>query len=319
MKAICVHQFGDPDVLKLKDVADPRPLPRQVVVRVKAIGVNPVETYVRAGNYGPRQFPYTPGSDAAGVIEAVGHDVTEFKAGDRVYTDSMAGGAYAQLLCCDARRVHRLPARATFAQGAAMGVPYGTAHYALFHRGRARAGESVLIHGASGGVGTAAIQLARSAGLTVIGTGGTDKGRQLVRKQGAHHVFDHTSADYFEKILELTGGKGVPLIIEMLANVNLGKDLTILSKLGRVVVVGSRGKVEIDPRNTMGRDADILGMSLLNATDDQLAAMHAGLVAGLEDGTLIPVIGREFPLAQADRAHEQIMQAGAYGKIVLVP
>jgi NADPH2:quinone reductase len=109
------------------------------------------------------------------------------------------------------------------------------------------------------------------------------------------------------------------VILEMLANVNLGKDLEILAKRGRVVVIGSRGKVEIDPRATMSRDSSILGMSLMNATEEERASIHTALVAGLNNGTLKPIVGREMPLAEAARAHEAIMQPGAFGKIVLIP
>jgi len=319
MKAIRVHAFGGPEVLKLEDVTDPRPGPGQVVVTVKAAGVNPVETYIRSGRYGPRQFPYTPGSDAGGVVEAVGDGVSRFKTGDRVYLSGSLSGTYAQKALCTETQVHPLPPHVTYAQGAAMGIPYATAYRALFHRAQARAGETVLVHGASGGVGTAAVQMARAAGLTVLGTGGTDRGRALVTEQGAHHVLDHRAGDYTGRILELTGGRGVDVVIEMLANVNLDKSLNLLAKHGRLVVVGSRGRIEIDPRDTMRRDADIRGMTLFNSSEEDLRQIHAALVAGLENRTLRPIVGKELPLAEAARAHEAVMESGAYGKIALVP
>lgn len=319
MKAIRIHQFGEPEVLKLEDVPDPEPAAGQVVVRVHAAGVNPVETYVRSGKYGPKDFPYTPGTDSGGVVEAVGAGVTRFKPGDRVYTGGSISGTYAEKTLCLEWQVHPLPKSVSFAQGAAMGVPYATAYRALLIRGKALPGETVLVHGASGGVGTAAVQLARAAGLEIFGTAGTEAGRKLVIEQGAHHVLDHHDPDYPKKIMDLTGGAGVNLILEMLANVNLGKDLTILSKFGRVVVIGSRGPVEINPRETMGRDADIRGMILWAGGEQELRSIHAALVAGLENGTLRPIIGKELPLAQASRAHEEVMKSGAHGKIVLVP
>jgi NADPH2:quinone reductase len=319
MKAIRVHVTGGPEVLKLEDVPDPSPGPGQVLVKVHAVGVNPVETYIRSGKYGWKDFPYTPGADAAGVVEAAGTGVTKVKPGDRVYTAGSATGTYAQKTVAPEARVFPLPANVSFSQGAALGVPYATAHRAIFHRGRAQPGETVLIHGASGGVGTAATQLARAFGLTVIGTGGTDEGRRLVREQGAHHVLDHKAPDYLDQLMKLTGGKGVDLILEMLANVNLDKDLSVLAKNGRVVVVGNRGRIEIDPRQTMARDADIRGMTLMNATDEDLRGIHAHLIAGLENGTLRPIIGKEMPLADAAGAHERVLEPGAYGKIVLVP
>lgn len=318
MKAIRVHEFGGPEVLRLEDVAEPQAGARQVVVRVAAAGVNPVEAYIRSGLYARTpELPYTPGTDGAGVVTAVGAEVKRVRVGERVYLAGALSGTYAEQALCLETQVHPLPAALSFAQGAAVGVPYATAYRALFDRAQAQPGETVLIHGASGGVGVAAVQLARAAGLTVFGTGGTDEGRRLVAEQGAQHVLDHRSDDYLQQLMSLTGGRGVDVIIEMLANVNLNRDLSVLAARGRVVVVGSRGAVEIDPRQTMGRDASIHGMSLNNATELDLVRIHAALVAGLANGTLRPVVGRELPLADAARAHEQVMEPGAYGKLVL--
>ena len=319
MKAIRVHQFGGPEVLKLEDVPDPRPGAGQVVVRARAIGVNPVETYIRAGKYGPRPFPFTPGTDAAGVVEAVGEGVGRFRVGQRVYTSGSLTGAYAELSLCAEAQVHPLPERIDFAQGAALGVPYATAYYALYLRGGARAGEVVFVHGASGGVGIAAVQLARAAGLTVIGTAGTDKGRQLVAEQGAHHVLDHSSPDHLQQLMALTGQAGANLVLEMAAHHNLGKVLAMVAREGRVVVVGSRGEVQINPRDMMGRTASILGMTLMNATPAELKGIHAAIGAGLENGTLRPIINCQMPLVDAPRAHEVVLESGSYGKIVLTP
>ena len=319
MKAIRVHQFGEPDVLKLEEVPDPTPGPGQVVVRTKAVGVNPVETYIRAGRYGPKQFPYTPGNDGAGIIELVGPGVKQWNKGDRVYVAASISGTYAELALCDAKKVHRLPQNASFEEGAALGVPATTAWRGLFQRGGGQRGETLLIHGASGGVGTMAVQLARDAGLTIIGTAGSEKGRDLVRELGAQHVLDHHLPDYLQEVMKLTQGKGVNLILEMLANVNLGKDLTVLAKFGRVVVIGSRAKVEIDPRDTMSRDADIRGMTIMNLSDQDYEAIQTGIVAAVEQGKLKPIIDMKLPLAEAARAHQLVMEGESHGKIVLIP
>lgn len=320
MRAIRVYQFGAPDVMRLEDVPDPKPGPGQVVVRIHAAGVNPVDTYIRSGSYAAKPaLPYTPGSDAAGVVESTGQGVVRVKARDRVYVAGALSGAYAELALCQSAQVHPLPPSVSYAQGAAVNVPYATAYRALFFRARARAGETVLVHGASGGVGVASVQIARAAGLTVIGTGGTERGRRLVAEQGAHHVLDHRAPGYLQELLKLTDGRGVDVILEMLANVNLAQDLEVLARGGRVVVIGSRGKVEIDPRLTMGRDSSILGMSLMNASEAELASIHSALVAGLENGTLRPIVGQEMPLSDAPRAHQAVMEPGSYGKIVLIP
>jgi NADPH:quinone reductase len=319
MQAIVVRAFGGPEVLQVEEVPPPSAGQDQVLIRVRAIGVNPVDTYIRSGTYARKpRLPYIPGTDIGGVVESVGRDVTRVRPGDRVYAHAVTGGC-AELVACDEWQVQRLPDHVTFQQGAAIGVPYGTAWRALFIRAAARAGQSVLVHGASGGVGIAAVQLARAHGLLVIGTGGTDRGRTLVAEQGAHHVLDHGRPDSMQQVVTLTGGRGVDVVIEMLANVNLDRDLDVIAPRGRVVVIGNRGRIEIDPRKTMGKDGAILGMTLFNASRDEFHEMHAGIVSGLENRTLRPVVGRELPLAEAAAAHVAVMEAGAYGKIVLVP
>jgi NADPH2:quinone reductase len=320
MKAIRVHEFGGPEALRFEDVPEPSAGAGQVLVRVRAAGVNPVDTYIRSGVHAVRPaLPYTPGLDAAGEVVAVGEGVTRLGVGRRVYMAGTLSGAYAEFALCDESQCYPLPEHVLFTEGAGVNTPYATAYRALFQRARAEPGETVFVHGASGGVGTAAVQLARAAGLVVIGTAGTDEGLMLVIEQGAHVALDHRAPGYLGQLGELTGGRGVDVILEMLANVNLNKDLEVLTLGGRVVVVGSRGTVEINPRLAMTRDAAILGMTLFNATPRESASAHAALAAGLEARTLRPVVGRELPLAEAARAHEEVLKPGAYGKIVLIP
>jgi NADPH2:quinone reductase len=310
-------------VMKLVEVPLPKAGPGQVLVRMHAVGINPVETYIRAGTYARKPaLPFTPGNDGAGVVEEVGPPLPEavknFRTGDRVYTAGSISGTYAEYALCNATQVHPLPAKVSFAQGAAVGTPYATAYRGLWQRAGALPNETVLIHGASGGVGTAAVQLARAGGMRVFGTAGTERGRTLVREQGAHEVFDHGAPDYLAEIMKATSGRGVDVILEMAAHLNLGHDLTILAPGGRVVVIGNRGRVEIDARETMSRDADIRGMVLPNTPPAELAGLHAALVAGLENGALRPVIGKELSLGEAPQAHRAVMEPGAFGKIVLV-
>src|ERR1700720_692159 len=320
MKAIRVHQFGGPEVLKLEEVPIPKPDTGQVLVRVRAVGVNPYDTLMRAGTYAIKpQLPYTPGSDAAGTVEAVGPGVTKVKPGDCVYTSRTLTGAYAEYALALEEQVHPLPKNISFEQGAGVWVPYGTAYHAIRHFAKARAGETVLVHGASGGVGTASVQIARGLGLTVFGTAGTDKGLDVVKREGAHQVFNHRSSGYQEEIMKATAGKGVDVILEMLANVNLGHDLKMLALQGRVVVIGSRGDVTITPRDLMSRRASIRAFTLWAAQPGEVAEILAGLFAGMENGTLRPVIGKKLPLTEAARAHKEIMEPGASGQIVLVP
>ena len=321
MRAIRVREFGGPEVLKLEETPDPVPASGEVVVRVKAAGVNPYDTYMRAGSYGDRnpKLPYTPGSDAAGLIEALGPGVENVALGARVFTTGTISGAYAELALCKASQVHPLPEQVTFSQGAAVFVPYATAYRALFQLACAKPAETILIHGASGGVGTAALQWARAAGLNIIGTAGSEKGLELVRAEGADHVFDHRSEQYQDKILAVTAGRGVDLILELVAHINLGKDLKLLARRGRVVVIGSRGDVQITPRDLMARQAWVIGMVLWDTPEEELIAIHAALQAGLRNRTLQPIIAKEIALADAAEAHRLVMEPGRLGKTVLVP
>jgi NADPH2:quinone reductase len=319
MKAIRVHTFGDPDVLQWEDVPDPKAASAQVLLRVKAAGVNPVETYMRAGKYGPQKFPFTPGNEAAGIVEAVGPEVTSFKPGDRVYTDKTITGSYAELTLADVDYVHPLPDNATFQQGAAIGTAGGAAYRALFHRGRTMPGETVLIHGGTGGVGTAAIQIARSVGINTVATASDEEGRKYCLEQGANHAVDHDVTLRPDEVKSLTGGKGFDVILEMLANKDLAADLPALARGGRVVVIGSRGKIEIDPRDLMSHESQILGVMLFGATPPEHRAMYSHLSAALEAGTFRPVIGLEIPLSQASKAHHEVIEGHHFGKIVLIP
>ncbi len=320
MEAIRIHEFGEPGVMRLETCADLQVGGGQILVDIRAGGVNPVDTYIRAGTYAMKpDLPYTPGMDGAGTVAAVGDETAHVSVGDRVYLAGTLTGSYASQALCSASQVQPLPDNVSFKQGAGVYIPYATAWRGLFQRAEGRSGETVLVHGASGGVGIAAVQLARAAGMAVIGTAGSERGAALVAEQGAHYVVNHHDADYTEQIMDLTGGLGVDVIMEMLANVNLDKDLNMLAYGGRVVVIGNRGVIEINPRDAMARDASILGMVLLLASPEDLAAIHAGLHAGLENGTLDPVVGTEFPLADAAGAHVAVMAPGAYGKIVLIP
>ena len=324
MQAILAREFGGPGVLKLEDVPDPHAGAGQVRVRIHAVGVNPYDTYMRSGTYAIKpDLPYTPGADAAGVVDQVGDGVTRLKAGDRVYisgtTLGKAHGAYAQFAVCTPEQVHPLPERVSFTQGAGLFVPYVTAWRALFGRANTRAGDTVLIHGASGGVGVAATQFALAAGAIVIGTAGSEEGVAVVTAQGAQHEVNHKAPGYLEQITTLSGGRGPDVILEMLANVNLDHDLTIVAPGGRVVVIGNRGRVEIDARKIMTKDVSVFGLALWGIPPDEIRRAHAAIIAGLKSGALNPVVGTEMPLRDAAKAHEQVMEPGAKGKIVLIP
>lgn len=319
MKAIRVSSFGDESVLKVGEVPYPTAGAGQVVVKVHAAGVNPVDTYVRAGKYPLLpQVPFTPGSDGAGVVESIGPGVASVATGDRVYFGRALTGAYAEKAVVEERFVGRLPEGVSFDQGAAIYVPYFTAHYALWIRAKVLPGETVLVHGGTGSVGQAAIQWLRGTGTRVLATGGTEEGRKLLASQGAHAVFDHHEKGYLDKI-KAAAPNGIDVILEMAAHTNLGHDLPLLSKHGRVIVIGNRSEVQINARDIMGKDADIRGMTLFNIAPDQLARIHRATQAGLAEGRLSPVVSHKLPLTDAPEAHRLVMAPGARGKIILVP
>ena len=321
MKAIRVHKFGGPEVMQIEEVPTPKPGPGQALVKIHAAGVNPADTYARTGNYAILpQLPYTPGTDGAGVVESTGDGVSKVKPGDRVYLAKNLTGSYAEYSLALESQLYRLPEKISFAQGAGVFIPYGTAYHAIVHEAGTRASETILVHGASGGVGIAAIQMLRAMGSTVFGTAGTAKGLSLVEREGAHLAFDHSKPDYKDQIMKATAGRGVDVILEMLANVNLGADLKILAPYGRVIVIGSRGDVTITPRDLMARRASVRAFTLWAVTETESADLHAAIYAGLDNGTLRPVVGSELPLKDAAQAHIDVMKpSGAHGKIVLVP
>ncbi len=318
MKAIIVREFGAPEQMKLEDVSDLQPEKNQILVRVKATGINPVDTYIRSGTYASKpELPYTPGKDAAGIVEEIGADVEKVKAGDRVYTADSISGTYAEFALCGEDQVHKLPENISFEQGAGVFVPYATSHRALFQKAEAKKGETVLVHGASGGVGIAAVQWAKNAGLKVIGTASSEEGKSLVKEQGADFVFDHSKENYLEEIQNATDGKGVNIILEMLANENLVKDFDVLAMFGRITIIGNRGSIDFNPRLTMGKDATIRGMALFNAPPEDFQEIYEAIYKGLSEGFLNPIVGKTFPLGDAPRAHHEVIESKAFGKIVL--
>lgn len=320
MKAIVVREFGPPEVMKLEDVETPQPVATQVLVKIHAAGVNPVDTYLRTGIHAHApNLPYTPGKDGAGTVEAVGDEVTKFKKGDRVYTANSISGTYAEFALCNEVDLGRLPDNVSFEQGAGIWTPYATAYRALFQKAEARLGDTVLVHGASGGVGIAAVQWAKNADLTVIGTASSAEGQRLVSQQGADAVFDHTNEDHLSELREFTAGKGVDVIIEMLANVNLERDFEALAMFGRIVVVGSRGSLEFTPRQLMTKDATLYGMSLFNSPRSDRDQIQAAIFNGLSDEALKPVISRAFSLADGSLAHHAVIEHRALGKMILIP
>jgi NADPH:quinone reductase len=319
MKAIRIREFGAPEVMQLEEVPDLIPQAGQVLIRIHAAGANPLDTYLRAGvKVGGYEtpFPWTPGNDAAGTVAAIGEGVARVKVGDRVYAQPITG-AYAEFALCDANLVYPLHPSLSFAQGTCINIACRTAYYALFTLAKATAQNVVLVHGASGSVGSAAVQIALEAGLTVVGTAGTAAGIELVQKLGTKYVFNHRDRDYLDQIRSTFAG--VDIILEMAASNNLTKDISLMNPGGRIIVIGGERNVEVDPIGIIGLGISIIGvrLSLLDAKTN--AAIHAALYQSVESGALSPIVDREFPLAEAAQAHHALEKSGSLGKICLIP
>lgn len=322
MKAIIVNKYGVADAMQLQDIPEPIPASDEVLITLKNAGVNPNETYVLTGTYAfyTPPLPFTPGFDGAGVVDAVGDAVTTFKPGDRVYIAGFMAksnsGTYAEKAAVSVDGVQHLPDNICFDQGAALGIPATAAYRAIHIRGDVKPGETVLIHGASGGVGLMAIQMAKAAGARVIGTASSPEGRELVKENGADLAMNHISTDNREELLEFTGGKGPDVIIELLANVNLATDMEVIAKYGRIVVVGNRGSIEVNPRLLMGKDSDIRGLGVPNYTKEEYKTALNKINELLTQGLLVPVMGQHFRLEEAGDAHRVIMDQKTKGKLV---
>lgn len=317
MKAIEMTNFGDVDVLNYVTKEISPPSKNQVKVKLYYAGVNPVEAYIRQGGYAffIPPLPYTPGFDGAGVIEEIGEGVTNYKIGDRVFIASTLGefftGTYAQWMITSTDSIRHLGETTSFEEGAALGIPATASYRALFQRGQLKKGERVLIHGASGGVGILALQMAKDAGAYVIGTAGNKENMEKVRANGADLVLNHNEEGYLNKI------DGVDLVIEMLANVNLEKDLEVLNTRGRVIIIGNRGSLDFNPRLTMAKEADIRGIAIWNATQTERAESLDAIEEYLTKGILKPEIGPVYPLEKASQAQHDIIHEVSRGKILL--
>lgn len=319
MKAIQVQQFGTPDVLKLVELPDPTPAPGQVVIRVHAAGVSPLDTYVREQSHGAPtpSLPYIPGFEAAGTIAAIGEGVTRFQIGDRVYTNVLMG-AYAEQLVQDAIAVYPLPDHISFAQGTAAVNSYPTAQYALFNLAKVTPGSTVFVHGASGAVGIAAVQIAHAAGLKVVGSAGSTQGLELVEREGAQLAVNHREPDYLEKAIAFTNGKGFDVILEMNATEKLAEDTGLIALFGRIIVIGgTNGAVTFDPTPILWKGGSIIGLYIGLASPEEQAEIHAAIYAGLENRSLRPQVAQEFAIAEASIAHETVRTARSAGKIAL--
>jgi NADPH:quinone reductase len=324
VKAVRIHGYGGPDVLVYEDVPTPEPKPGQVLVRVEAATVNPIDVAVREDSFPtPKSPPKTIGSDGAGVVEAVGADVEGVGAGERVFFSGLgvgSEGSYAEYAVIAEVQAVPIPDDLSTVDAAALGMVFPTAYYALVTRGAVKAGETVLVQGAAGGVGSASVQLAKAFGARVIGTVGSEAEADLVRGLGADETIDYKHEDVVARALELTDDKGVDLVHELVISANLPADVRLIATGGRIVCTGQGPSPEatVPIGEALAKDATLLFMSLNNAGRAGVAKIAAEVARMAAEGRVRPVIGQTLPLAEARRAHE-LLATEHVGKIVLVP
>lgn len=324
MKAVRIHEYGGPEVLVYEDIATPSAGPGQVLVRIKAAAVNPVDVAVRSNAFPtPRRPPKTLGSDGAGVVEAVGADADGVVPGDEVFFTGLgigSEGSYAEYALIAAVQAVRKPANVSFEEAAALGLAFSTAWYGLVRRAALAAGETVLVQGAAGGVGSAAVQLAHVRGARVLATVGGPADAERVRELGADATIDRKAVDVTAEVKRLTDGKGVDVIVELVLSANLAADFGMIAKGGRIVGIGGgpQPTVTIPTGPAIAVDAAVLFASSSNAGRAGVAEILTEVAHLVEQGAVRPVIGAVVPLSQAREAHE-LLAAHHYGKIVLVP
>lgn len=324
MKAIRFHATGGPEVLRLEDAPDPVPRAGEVLIRVRAAGVNFADTRFRLGTYFVRpRFPAIPGLEAAGEIVALGEGVEERQVGERVM--ALGANAYAELMVSPAASTYPLPDGLSFEAAAALPVQGLTAHHLLGLAGRLRAGESVLVHAAAGGVGSLAVQLAKRAGAgLVVGTSSGAK-VELVRSLGGDLAIDYGREDFAARVKEATGGRGVDVILEMLGGREAcRRNLASLAPFGRLIVYGAASGelgAAIEPVSLMAKNQSVIGYYLTPIVADRAlcAPALAELASLVTSGALRLVQGGSYPLADAARAHAALESRATVGKLVLLP
>lgn len=338
MRAIQVTKHGEPEVLKVSDHPEPAPAPGQVVVRVRAAGINFADILMRLGFYpGTPKPPFSPGFEIAGTVEAVGEGV-DIPIGQRVVASTFPGGGYAEMVAVPAARALLLPAEMSFEEAAALPVNYLTAYQALTYMAGLRAGERILIHAAAGGVGLAAIQLAKLAGAEIFGTASASK-HPFLLQQGVSHAIDYHTQDFEEEVKRLTNNEGVDVILDAVGGSSYRKGYRLLRHGGRLICYGMSAAV-----TGKGRSLKALGAwwqtPSFNALDlmrknRAVIGVHLGQMGRAEPGRvrdwmqdlfglyaagkIKPHIGRTFPLAEAAAAHHYIHDRKNIGKVLLIP
>lgn len=319
MKAAVYDHNGPPEVLHYSDAPDPEISSGDVLIRVEAVSIEGGDVINRRGSP-PAHPAYIVGYAAAGTVVAIGNEVTDRKIGDRVTSWGLSG-SHAQLRAVSAQQTWLLPARADVAEAAAIPIGFGTAHHCLFARGRLSSGSTVLVQGAAGGVGIAAVQLARQAGATVIAVAsGEDRAKGLI-ELGASSVIDHNRESVADVARKLTNNRGVDLVVDPVGN-TLATSLAALCDEGTLVLVGNAGggPLTADLWQVLQRNQSIFGVFMGTVLSrPEVRRTVDTMLANLSQGRLTMPIDRRFPLAQAAAAHRYVEDNKILGRVVLIP
>jgi len=313
MRAVQCKAWGGPKELVLEEMAVPEPKPGQVRIAVQAAGVNFADTLMIAGKYQERpDFPFVPGLEAAGEIDAVGKGVIGIKEGDRVMA-ILGHGAFAERALAPAEAVFHIPKSMDAMTAAGFPVAYGTSHVALRHRAHLKAGETLVVHGAAGGVGLTAVQIGKILGATVIGTARGAEKLDIAKTNGAQHLIDYGSEDVKARILELTDKRGADVILDHVGVDTWDANLRSLARGGRLVICGATGGHEV-PTNL--RLVFFKNLSVLGSTMGSKGELQQ-IVGLVESGALRPVVHTVLPLAEVARGHTLLADRAVVGKVVL--
>jgi NADPH2:quinone reductase len=322
MKAAVYYENGGPEVLRYEDVPDPQPRPGQVLLEIAAVGVQGGDLLHRQGAPLPAS-PHVVGYQAAGTVAAVGDGVTSVRVGQRAVA-SMSAGSHAELAVVPERSVYVLPDGLDPRLAAGIPVEFGTADDCLFEFGRLRAGETVLVQAAAGGVGLAAVQLAKAAGATVIGTASNDDKLARLAEYGLDHAIDYVDADVVAEVQRITDGRGVDLVVDSVGGRTLEASINALAYRGRISWVGQAGRETHRPQlgPLMFKNASLNGVFFggeMQHDPARTRALVEKLIARVAAGELTVVVDREFPLAEAAEAHRYIESRAAFGRVLLIP
>lgn len=322
MKAIVCRELTGFAGLRLEEVPEPRPGPGQIRIRVQACGVNFADSLITRGQYQVQpQPPFSPGFEIAGEVLEAGEGVTGFKVGDRVIAITPHGG-YAEQVVVNANRCVAMPAAMPWEHGAAFPVVFGTSHVALWHRARLRAGETLVVHGASGGVGLTAVAIGKQLGATVIATASSADKLKVARQHGADHLIDSSHEDVRERIRELTGGRGADVVYDPVGGDLFAASLRSIAFEGRILVIGFAGGTvpQIPANHLLVKNVDVIGLNWPAYAELNPRVMTESFRTLLQwylEGAVRPYVSAVYRLERAVDAIEQVVARKSTGKVVI--